>query len=158
MPAEVSPAKLAALSRGVDAWVQIACPRLSIDWGEGFMLPTLNPYEVRAGPSTALPQLRACYRRTLCAVGPTRVLAAVGWGLLALTVANPAVMQAFVALGEAPGWWEAGGEYPMDYYAADGGLWNSTYHRKKPRAPGGPLAAAKAARAAAARSADGVAA
>lgn len=47
--AEVSPPKLAALSQGIDAWVQIACPRLSIDWGEGFTLPTLNPYEVRAG-------------------------------------------------------------------------------------------------------------
>lgn len=45
--AEVSPPKLAALSHGVDAWVQIACPRLSIDWGEGFTKPTLNPYEVR---------------------------------------------------------------------------------------------------------------
>jgi 2-(3-amino-3-carboxypropyl)histidine synthase len=43
----VSPAKLEALSHGIDAWVQIACPRLSIDWGEGFKLPTLNPYEVR---------------------------------------------------------------------------------------------------------------
>lgn len=89
-PAEVSPPKLAALSCGIDAWVQvrtlaaldicccasharraacphplpqawaranplsapccaaqIACPRLSIDWGEGFAKPTLNPYEVR---------------------------------------------------------------------------------------------------------------
>lgn len=45
--AEVSPPKIAALSEGVDAWVQIACPRLSIDWGEGFSKPTLNPYEVR---------------------------------------------------------------------------------------------------------------
>lgn len=26
---------------------QVACPRLSIDWGEEFTLPTLNPYEVR---------------------------------------------------------------------------------------------------------------
>ena len=42
---EVSPAKLEAMARGVDAWVQIACPRLSIDWGEGFRQPTLNPYE-----------------------------------------------------------------------------------------------------------------
>ena len=30
----------------VDAWIQIACPRLSIDWGEGFHKPTLTPYEV----------------------------------------------------------------------------------------------------------------
>ena len=47
LPAEVSPPKLAALSEGIDAWVQIACPRLSIDWGEGFTQPTLNPYEAR---------------------------------------------------------------------------------------------------------------
>mmetsp|Transcript_11747 Transcript_11747/g.21208 ORF Transcript_11747/g.21208 Transcript_11747/m.21208 type:complete len:475 (-) Transcript_11747:115-1539(-) len=41
---EISPQKL-AMMRGVDAWVQVACPRLSIDWGEGFALPTLTPYE-----------------------------------------------------------------------------------------------------------------
>lgn len=27
-------------------WVQIACPRLSIDWGEAFSKPLLTPYEV----------------------------------------------------------------------------------------------------------------
>lgn len=26
-------------------WVQIACPRLSIDWGEFFEKPLLTPYE-----------------------------------------------------------------------------------------------------------------
>lgn len=31
---------------GVDAWIQIACPRLSIDWGGAFNnVPLLNPYE-----------------------------------------------------------------------------------------------------------------
>ena len=74
----------------------MACPRLSIDWGEGFTLPTLTPYE------------------------------------------------ALVALGEVPAWWEAGetsaagvetgtGEvapYPMDYYAKEGGVWNSSWHKK----------------------------
>lgn len=29
----------------ITAWVQVACPRLSIDWGEGFSKPTLTPYE-----------------------------------------------------------------------------------------------------------------
>lgn len=29
----------------VDAWVQIACPRLSIDWGAAFNKPILTPYE-----------------------------------------------------------------------------------------------------------------
>ncbi|GBG31349.1 2-3-amino-3-carboxypropylhistidine synthase subunit 1 [Hondaea fermentalgiana] len=42
---EVFPAKLALLESSVDAWVQIACPRLSIDWGEAFSKPLLTPYE-----------------------------------------------------------------------------------------------------------------
>ncbi|GFE53213.1 diphthamide synthesis protein [Babesia ovis] len=29
----------------VDAYIQIGCPRLSIDWGAGFGKPILNPYE-----------------------------------------------------------------------------------------------------------------
>jgi len=41
---ELFPAKL-SLFRGVDAWVQVACPRLSIDWGHGFAAPVLTPYE-----------------------------------------------------------------------------------------------------------------
>jgi hypothetical protein len=99
---------------------QVACPRLSIDWGEGFVKPTLTPYE------------------------------------------------ALIALGEVPGWWEAqqeqddqGGEqpakkpaqptgfepYPMDYYAKDGGVWNSSYHKAPPAGSGGggPLLRAQAA-------------
>ncbi|KAG9508980.1 2-(3-amino-3-carboxypropyl)histidine synthase subunit 1, partial [Fragariocoptes setiger] len=31
--------------KGIDAWVQVACPRLSIDWGDFFETPLLNPYE-----------------------------------------------------------------------------------------------------------------
>lgn len=27
------------------SWIQIACPRLSIDWGYAFTTPLLNPYE-----------------------------------------------------------------------------------------------------------------
>lgn len=84
--------------------------------------------------------------------------------------------QALVALGDVPPWWAAGEQrrqeaaaaaaagsddqhqqqeaevqidpYPMDYYAKDGGPWNSSYHRKPPsRAAGGAAAAAAAARA-----------
>lgn len=29
----------------IDVWVQVACPRLSIDWGAAFKKPLLNPYE-----------------------------------------------------------------------------------------------------------------
>lgn len=41
---EIFPAKL-ALFDGIDAWVQVACPRLSIDWGYAFPKPLLTPYE-----------------------------------------------------------------------------------------------------------------
>ncbi|XP_023930112.1 2-(3-amino-3-carboxypropyl)histidine synthase subunit 1 isoform X2 [Lingula anatina] len=42
---EVFPDKLRMFS-DVDAWVQVACPRLSIDWGTAFDKPLLTPYEV----------------------------------------------------------------------------------------------------------------
>ena len=42
---EIFPAKL-NLIPSVEAWVQIACPRLSIDWGNAFSRPLLTPYEL----------------------------------------------------------------------------------------------------------------
>ncbi|XP_041097115.1 2-(3-amino-3-carboxypropyl)histidine synthase subunit 1 isoform X1 [Polyodon spathula] len=41
---EIFPSKLDLL-QDIDAWVQIACPRLSIDWGTAFSKPLLTPYE-----------------------------------------------------------------------------------------------------------------
>merc|ERR1719262_1825445 len=41
---EVSPERL-ALFEGVGAWVQVACPRLSMDWGDAYAAPLLTPYE-----------------------------------------------------------------------------------------------------------------
>jgi len=41
---EIFPSKL-AIMKEVGAWVQIACPRLSIDWGLAFSAPLLSPYE-----------------------------------------------------------------------------------------------------------------
>ncbi|KAJ1722186.1 Diphthamide biosynthesis protein 1 [Coemansia erecta] len=41
---EIFPQKL-ALFPDVDCWVQVACPRLSIDWGYAFPKPLLTPYE-----------------------------------------------------------------------------------------------------------------
>lgn len=49
-----------------------------------------------------------------------------------------------MALGETPGWWEQGAEYPMDYYAADGGAWNSSWHKQGRGPRGSGLAAARA--------------
>lgn len=42
---EIFPDKLRLFTQ-VDAWVQVACPRLSIDWGLAFDKPLLTPYEV----------------------------------------------------------------------------------------------------------------
>ena len=41
---EILPQKLAMFD-DVDAFVQVACPRLSIDWGYAFNKPLLTPYE-----------------------------------------------------------------------------------------------------------------
>ncbi|KAJ5325439.1 Diphthamide synthesis eukaryotic DPH1/archaeal DPH2 [Penicillium brevicompactum] len=41
---EIFPGKLASMA-DVECWVQIACPRLSIDWGYAFSRPLLTPYE-----------------------------------------------------------------------------------------------------------------
>ncbi|XP_028662482.1 2-(3-amino-3-carboxypropyl)histidine synthase subunit 1 [Erpetoichthys calabaricus] len=41
---EIFPQKLEQFSE-IDVWVQIACTRLSIDWGKAFSKPLLTPYE-----------------------------------------------------------------------------------------------------------------
>ncbi|XP_040579380.1 2-(3-amino-3-carboxypropyl)histidine synthase subunit 1 [Lepeophtheirus salmonis] len=51
---EIFPSKLDLMSESVDAWVQIACPRLSIDWGAEFPRPLLNPYEAAAALDSSL--------------------------------------------------------------------------------------------------------
>lgn len=106
---ELSPKKMELFGDAVDAWVQIACPRLSIDWGDAFKKPLLTTFEAE------------------------------------------------IALGDLAGWWERkprsndsvdcskkegccgnqnvqnGVDYPMDYYAQDGGEWNSSYSKKPAR-------------------------
>ena len=44
---EIFPQKLQKFSQ-IDAWVQIACPRLSIDWGHHFSKPLLSTFEIYA--------------------------------------------------------------------------------------------------------------
>jgi 2-(3-amino-3-carboxypropyl)histidine synthase len=44
---EVTPAKLRLFDQTIDAWVQVACPRLSVDWGHCLSnKPVLSPYEL----------------------------------------------------------------------------------------------------------------
>ncbi|THD20465.1 2-(3-amino-3-carboxypropyl)histidine synthase subunit 1 [Fasciola hepatica] len=42
---EIFPSKLALFKDQVDVWIQVACPRLSIDWGTEFPKPILTPFE-----------------------------------------------------------------------------------------------------------------
>eukprot|EP01038_Epipyxis_sp_PR26KG_P008490 gene8490-11476_t len=44
--AEIVPKKLNAI-KSIEVWVQVACPRLSIDWSGGFEKPILTPYELK---------------------------------------------------------------------------------------------------------------
>ncbi|EEB06032.1 diphthamide biosynthesis protein Dph1 [Schizosaccharomyces japonicus yFS275] len=48
---EVFPQRLAQFHE-VDAWIQVACPRLSIDWGYAFPAPLLTPYEAAVALDT----------------------------------------------------------------------------------------------------------
>ena len=45
---EIFPSKLELFQDTVDVWVQIACPRLSIEWGLYFKAPLLTPFEAMA--------------------------------------------------------------------------------------------------------------
>ena len=52
--AELSPTKVKLFfTKSYDAVIQIACPRLSIDWGSQYTLPLLNPYEAEVMLETA---------------------------------------------------------------------------------------------------------
>jgi len=54
--AELSPKRLERMAAsGISAFVQVACPRLSIDWGESFALPVLTPYEAFTAMGAAEP-------------------------------------------------------------------------------------------------------
>ncbi len=175
---EVTPPKLALMGH-VDTWVQVACPRLSIDWGEGFAKPTLTPYEAlvalgevpgwwedgsdgnssasgtavaglgayNSSPATAsdVKAVTSNGQSATAAAGSAAACcgsqgagsdcgscgtATAGDGTLDSTVAERAAATTCSrqgATGLEP--------YPMDYYARDGGAWNSSYHKPpKPRA------------------------
>ncbi|KAF5731820.1 diphthamide biosynthesis protein 1 [Tripterygium wilfordii] len=112
---EISPGRIALFEDSVDAWIQIACPRLSIDWGDAFQKPLLTPFEAEIALGD-LPgwwekssvENSGCQKGKSCCGGCT--------------------------CGDANGLEEAFvGDYPMDYYAQDGGEWNSFYAKKSPR-------------------------
>ncbi|ETE61757.1 Diphthamide biosynthesis protein 1, partial [Ophiophagus hannah] len=103
---EIFPSKL-QLFPDVEAWVQVACPRLSIDWGEAFEKPLLTPYEVKGGAGDRK------------GTPPTQGLGAGG--------------QAAVALQQIK-WQEI---YPMDFYAGQSlGPWTVNHPSHRPQKAG----------------------
>jgi 2-(3-amino-3-carboxypropyl)histidine synthase len=125
---ELSPTKLALFNKAVDVWVQIACPRLSIDWGEAFPGPLLTPYEAEVALgfvkpwwlSTGLPNSK----EHCCSQMPH------GNGCSCEGNCEEKIVKGVkvdVRKSEVPE--VEVGLYPMDYYARDGGPWNSVYQR-----------------------------
>ncbi|XP_006649166.3 2-(3-amino-3-carboxypropyl)histidine synthase subunit 1 [Oryza brachyantha] len=112
---ELSPARMELFGGSVDAWVQIACPRLSIDWGEGFTKPMLTTFEF----DVALGYVPGWWEK-----GSNECGSGCCSGLGTSTdcgCSNGGCADK-----------DFGGEYPMDYYSQDGGDWNSCYMKKKP--------------------------
>ncbi|KAF9661239.1 hypothetical protein SADUNF_Sadunf19G0047600 [Salix dunnii] len=122
---EISPGRIALFEDSVDAWIQIACPRLSIDWGDAFTKPLLTPFEAEI----ALGDLAGWWEKSLvvnsgCGGG--------GSGLGCGQKNDGSCCEC--SNGDAKGVEkDFGGEYPMDYYAQDGGEWNSSYVKKSTR-------------------------
>ncbi|KAL2487696.1 diphthamide synthesis DPH2 family protein [Forsythia ovata] len=110
---ELTPKKIELFGDAVDAWVQIACPRLSIDWGDAFKKPLLTSFEAEI----ALGDLPGWWERNLRGKG----------GLECTRSEDCCKYDGVQERGET------GVDYPMDYYAQDGGEWNSSYSKKPNR-------------------------
>lgn len=165
--------------------LQVACPRLSIDWGEGFRRPTLTPYEALVAlgsvqPWWTLPQTQTKGQGQTVAqqqqqgeqlgqqpqpqpqphcqpaqqqggqqegiATPHAKDAAAGANIhRGSCSASTSTATGTACAGSAPVLVaaekdeelsdEAVAPYPMDYYAAEGGVWNSSYHKKPARVP-----------------------
>ncbi|GAB2287483.1 hypothetical protein Dimus_021859 [Dionaea muscipula] len=105
---EISPTRIALFEDSIDAWIQIACPRLSIDWGEAFGKPLLNPFEAEIALGL-MPGWWERKSRNGCGSGEC--------------VACDCSDKKDAA--------DNGTDYPMDYYARGGGEWNSCYSKKQ---------------------------
>ncbi|ERM94342.1 hypothetical protein AMTRI_Chr04g252350 [Amborella trichopoda] len=130
---ELSPSKLALFGESIDAWVQIACPRLSIDWGEAFDKPLLTPFEAEVAlgfvqPWWEKPQLsRGGSMDATCCQGSTPCCQNAEKGKNGMENGKDLKDNGLCAseMEEM--------DYPMDYYAQDGGEWNCSYAKRAPR-------------------------
>ncbi|XP_042500345.1 2-(3-amino-3-carboxypropyl)histidine synthase subunit 1 [Macadamia integrifolia] len=116
---ELSPARIALFGESVDAWIQIACPRLSIDWGEAFEKPLLTPFEAEI----SLGFIPGWWERTSVDLKSSLN------GSDGLQCENNESCCGYNN-GEVKTTADGATDYPMDYYAQDGGEWNCSYSKK----------------------------
>lgn len=150
---EISPSKIALFGDSVDVWVQIACPRLSIDWGEAFTKPLLTPFEAEVALGFVQPwwnreteqedacrhvaegQVQSC---DSCAETRSSVVicnkgsCCAGRGSVNGTASVTDIARTKSEESCQPDGISENIVYPMDYYARDGGSWNSAYIQKGP--------------------------
>lgn len=128
---ELSPQKIALFGDSIDAWVQIACPRLSIDWGEAFGKPLLTPFEAEI----ALGLIHGWWEKGLVGknVAESACCGAQNGDSGSKCCNRSGDSGSNSCNGKANGSCcsvKASTDYPMDYYAQDGGEWNCAYTRK----------------------------
>ncbi|XP_043717429.1 2-(3-amino-3-carboxypropyl)histidine synthase subunit 1 [Telopea speciosissima] len=121
---ELSPARIALFGESVDAWIQIACPRLSIDWGEAFEKPLLTPFEAEI----ALGFIYGWWERT-----PVTLKSSLNCSDGLPCEKNESCCG--YNNGEVRATGDVATDYPMDYYAQDGGEWNCSYSKKSSHPP-----------------------
>ncbi|XP_071730537.1 uncharacterized protein [Rutidosis leptorrhynchoides] len=123
---ELSPTRIALFGDSVDAWIQIACPRLSIDWGDAFVTPLLTPFEAEI----ALGDLPGWWEKKTVVKDGSELNSGCdnGGGCCRTTESCCGTKDSGLKCIE-----ENGVDYPMDYYAQDGGEWNSCYSKKPTR-------------------------
>lgn len=119
---EISPVRIALFEDSVDAWIQIACPRLSIDWGDAFVKPVLTPFEAEI----AVGLIPGWWEKTVPVVPKQVCEDGIGCCIKSDACCGSSCR-------DAKGTTDFGGDYPMDYYAQDGGDWNSSYVKKSSR-------------------------
>ncbi|KAL5710415.1 2-(3-amino-3-carboxypropyl)histidine synthase [Ranunculus cassubicifolius] len=120
---EISPTRIQLFGDSVDAWIQIACPRLSIDWGEGFEVPLLTPFEAEI----ALGYIPGWWERSGSGMNCEN---GTGMGLSCGNGTGCGSKACCSSNGQNATSTDAGTDYPMDYYAKDGGEWNQAYSNK----------------------------
>ncbi|XP_068653402.1 uncharacterized protein [Aristolochia californica] len=128
---ELSPTRISLFGDSIDAWIQIACPRLSIDWGEAFGKPFLTPFEAEI----ALEFIPGWWEKGIVSKTTMDLKSEDAVSCPKASCSNCNCTNGSIPDVESK---TDATDYPMDYYAQDGGEWNCSYARssviqRKPR-------------------------